>query len=113
MSGDEYSDNAIRRALRVYFEIEPRIRNLETPKEIREVLNPKEYRGYISALNLLRNSKVSGDDIIEILSNRDNSPSRYKSLASILSSHTNTRISIESLGLKRKCQKNEDVKSET
>ena len=102
MRSDEYSVDSIRRALTVYFKIKPKIRNLKTPEEIRKVCNPEEYREYINALYLLRNSKISGNEVIEILSNRDNSPSKCRSLADILSSHTNRRITMESLGLKRK-----------
>ena len=83
--GDEYSVNAIRRALIVYFKIEPKIRKLKRPEDIKEVLDDREYRGYVGALYLLRNSRVSGDALIEMLSNGDHSPFKYKSLVKILS----------------------------
>ncbi len=104
----EYFVDGIRRALAVYFETEPKIRNLRAPEEIKGVLSSKEYRAYIHALHLLNNSKMSGDDIIEILSNGDNSHTRYKSLTKILSSHTVIRMSVESLGLDKKWQNNKD-----
>ena len=76
---------SVRRALIVYFDVEPKIRKLKRPEEIKKVLSNEEWRGYIGALHLLRNSELSGDDLIEILSNGDHSPLKYKSLAKILS----------------------------
>jgi len=96
MKGDEYSVDAIRRALAVYFDVEPKIRKLKRPEEIKEVLDDKEYREYVGALHLLRNSELSGDDLIEMLSNGDHSPLKYKSLARILS-NSSRRIGKEDI----------------
>ena len=88
MKGDRDYIYAIRRALIVYFDVEPKIRKLKRPEEIKKVLSNEEWRGYIGALHLLRNSELSGDDLIEILSNGDHSPLRYKSIERILSNYS-------------------------
>ena len=97
MSDEKNSIYSIRRALAVYFETEPKIRKLKSPEEIEKILDPGEYGKYIGALYLLRNLEVSGDDIIEILSNGDDSFLRYKSLVRILLSPNNLRIGKEDI----------------
>ncbi len=101
MRVDKYSAKAVKRALIVYFETYPLIRNAKTPEEIRKALSQKDYGIYTDAMYILDNSHLKGEEIIKMLLGGDLSNKRHGLMAKTLSNHQNIRITIESIGLKK------------
>ena len=73
-------------ALIIYFETMPLLKNVESPDELRRILKPESYSRYLNALDILRNTTLRGDELIDVLSGNDTF-SKSGSLVRILSNN--------------------------
>ena len=93
MRNRDYSVDSIRAALIMYFKTYPKISLAKKPGDIN--IGGEEYGRYISALNFLRDARLSGCDVIDLLAGRDNNGKDYDAISRILSGHKEKRISLE------------------
>lgn len=93
MGGEDYSVDEIRAALIVYFKTYPKISGAKKPGDIN--IGGEEYGRYISALNFLRDARLSGSNVIDLLIGGNNNSRDYDVISKILSGHKETRLSLE------------------
>tara|TARA_Y100000034_G_C6812535_1_gene365277 strand:+ start:495 stop:812 length:318 start_codon:yes stop_codon:yes gene_type:complete len=102
MSGfEEYSTESVREAVVTYSRIHPKIRHMKNPEKVERVLKRGEYSAYIRALNTLRESTLSGDEIVNMLLHGDESDKRYDLIVRTFSNKTNSAVNLECLGYER------------
>lgn len=88
MSGDRIFYRNIRGALITYFETTHLIEDIENPDELRKILRPESYSRYLNALDVLRTTTLQGDELIDILSDGDDTYSKLGPLVRILSNNS-------------------------